>query len=180
MVKEQEAASEVCQQSKRTTHDACESPWQDEVRRFLRTRYGAASSFALELSGKAWQDGLVDDAPRAGDAGRLWGTKRVGHENIKLWDGARLHQLKLQDIRMFFSTLTLPWTLSRMCCWLSPAALVARQVYFPESSSFAFVTFSVLPADSSCGKQKHDEKDGTDTFSYIYAVYRNSHTVWDV
>lgn len=138
---------------------------------FLRTRYGAASSFALKLSGKAWQNGLVDDAPRAGDAGWLWGTKRVGHENIKLWDGAHLYQLKLQDIRMFFSTLTLPWTLSRMCCWLSPAALVARQVYFPESSSFAFVTFSILPADSSCGKQKRDEKDGTDTFSWIYAVY---------
>lgn len=60
----------------------------------------------------------------------------------------------------------LPWTLSRMCCWASPAALVARQVYLPESSSLASVTFSILPADSSCGRYKSKHTQNTETVNY--------------
>lgn len=47
--------------------------------------------------------------------------------------------------------LLLPWTLRRMCCWVSPAAFVATHVYLPASSSLASVICSVLPADSSYG-----------------------------
>ncbi len=61
----------------------------------------------------------------------------------------------------------LPWTLSRMCCWASPAALVARHVYLPESSSLASVTFRILPADSSCDrdKWKHTQSDTSYKFN---------------
>lgn len=62
---------------------------------------------------------------------------------------------------------TLPWTLSRMCCWASPAALVARQVYFPESSSLASVTFSILPADSSCDRYNHKHTQRIKTGDYF-------------
>lgn len=65
----------------------------------------------------------------------------------------------------------LPWTLRRMCCWASPAAFVAKQVYFPESSNCAAVTFSIRPADSSCNIYKH-------LSSWIICQSTNFYVTW--
>lgn len=68
--------------------------------------------------------------------------------------------------------LELPWTLSRMCCCTSPAALVARQVYFPESSSLASFTWSVLPADSSCGEYRKQQRNLYHSFLNVQKAKR--------
>lgn len=122
-----------------------------------RTRQGAASDFTLQLSGEAWQNGLVGDVSWVSNAGWLWGT-RAGLKQEHLIN-FRQTSTQTQKNTPNPPVFELPWTLSRMCCWTSPAALVARQVYFPESSSLASVTWSVLPEESNCGEYKEKQRD---------------------
>lgn len=81
-------------------------------------------------------------------------THLTGKEARIIWQKLKDGGNKQKGGKSAFCVFTLPWTLSRIGCWASPAALVARQVYFPESSSFASLTFNSLPADSHCDRQK--------------------------